>query len=239
MSGLAETTAEQEKYYAKRWHQHASNWVHLIMIALIVSGWGLFITQSGKYVSLSATLDETNVMLNAAILDYNNITAENEQLLSINRKMSKIIPETYAGSNKVYNYIVTYYRRTPNKVANIIANTVMKIAKRYNIDETIIVAVMEEESDFDPYACSSKNARGLMQVRHSVWKDYLEMEDQFDLHYIDTGTDAGVRVLLHYLKKADGDLTEALYLYCGKDRKYPERVFANIGKFMVFNALEE
>lgn len=42
--------------------------------------------------------------------------------------------------------------------------TVRKMSKRYNIDESLILGIMEVESSFNPYAVSYANAIGLMQV---------------------------------------------------------------------------
>jgi len=58
---------------------------------------------------------------------------------------------------------------------------VMKQAKRYNLDPSLIFAIMESESHFNPYAVSSIPAFGLMQVVPSsagkdAW-DYLEKGD--------------------------------------------------------------
>ncbi len=41
---------------------------------------------------------------------------------------------------------------------------VRKAARRYHIDETLILGIMETESTFNPYARSSSNAVGLMQI---------------------------------------------------------------------------
>ncbi|MGL4600887.1 MAG: membrane-bound lytic murein transglycosylase MltC [Plesiomonas sp.] len=41
---------------------------------------------------------------------------------------------------------------------------VRKASKNYNVDESLILAIMQIESSFNPYAVSSANALGLMQV---------------------------------------------------------------------------
>lgn len=42
--------------------------------------------------------------------------------------------------------------------------TIRKMSKRYGIDESLILGIMEVESSFNPYAVSYANAIGLMQV---------------------------------------------------------------------------
>ncbi len=41
---------------------------------------------------------------------------------------------------------------------------VRKMARRYNMDESLILGIMQTESSFNPYAISYANAIGLMQV---------------------------------------------------------------------------
>lgn len=45
-----------------------------------------------------------------------------------------------------------------------IANLVRNLAPEYRLDPKLVLAVVEAESNFDPQALSSKNARGLMQL---------------------------------------------------------------------------
>lgn len=44
------------------------------------------------------------------------------------------------------------------------ANLIRQYAKRYNIDESLIYAIVKTESSFNPYAVSHANAYGLMQI---------------------------------------------------------------------------
>lgn len=54
---------------------------------------------------------------------------------------------------------------------------IRKSAQRYGIDESLILAVMQTESSFNPYAISYANAMGLMQVvPHSAGRDIFKMK---------------------------------------------------------------
>lgn len=54
---------------------------------------------------------------------------------------------------------------------------VRKAAKKYNVDETLILSIMEIESSFNPYAVSRSDALGLMQVvQHTAGKDVFQMQ---------------------------------------------------------------
>ena len=54
---------------------------------------------------------------------------------------------------------------------------VRKVARRYNLDESLILGIMQTESSFNPYAISYANAMGLMQVvPHTAGRDVFQMK---------------------------------------------------------------
>ncbi|MDR0806785.1 MAG: membrane-bound lytic murein transglycosylase MltC [Enterobacteriaceae bacterium] len=54
---------------------------------------------------------------------------------------------------------------------------VRKAARKYKVDETLILAIMQTESSFNPYAVSHSDALGLMQVvQHSAGKDVFKAQ---------------------------------------------------------------
>ncbi|HBO37227.1 MAG TPA: membrane-bound lytic murein transglycosylase MltC [Pasteurellaceae bacterium] len=54
---------------------------------------------------------------------------------------------------------------------------IRQAARRYNIDESLILGIMQTESSFNPYAISYANAMGLMQVvPHSAGRDIFKMK---------------------------------------------------------------
>ncbi|TNH04141.1 membrane-bound lytic murein transglycosylase MltC [Testudinibacter sp. TR-2022] len=80
---------------------------------------------------------------------------------------------------------------------------VRRAARHYNIDESLILAIMQTESSFNPYAISYANAMGLMQVvPHTAGRDVFKIvknregqpnkEYLFDPHQ---NIDAGVAYL--------------------------------------------
>lgn len=57
---------------------------------------------------------------------------------------------------------------------------VRKAAERYGVEESLILAIMQTESSFNPYAVSHADALGLMQVvQHSAGRDVFKMKGKW------------------------------------------------------------
>ena len=54
-----------------------------------------------------------------------------------------------------------------------IAEVTIRQSKKLNLSVALILAVMKKESQFTPYALSSKSAMGLMQVHPITWDEYV------------------------------------------------------------------
>lgn len=87
-----------------------------------------------------------------------------------------------------------------------------------------VLAVIEIESRFDPYAISSVGAQGMMQVM-PFWKNEIGRPDD-NLINVDTNLRYGCTILKYYLDKAEGRMHEALARYNGSYGKYwyPQKV---------------
>lgn len=140
--------------------------------------------------------------------------------------------------DKIESYVKKTFRAIPKSMAKLIAESTTKLSKKYNLEVSVIVGMMKVESNFNPSAVSNKGARGLMQVRWSVWKkvmaEKLGMKDRYDLHNIYDGMEAGVIVFKHYLNKNKGDVSKALYDYVGKNRLYVKNVYETMGRFILY-----
>ncbi len=89
------------------------------------------------------------------------------------------------------------------------ARLIERAASRYRLDELLLAAVIEVESDFDAAAVSPVGALGLMQVMPSTaalygYKDPLNPASNVDL---------GARYLSRMLEAFDGDIELALAAY--------------------------
>ena len=79
---------------------------------------------------------------------------------------------------------------------------VHRAASRAGLEPEIVLALIEVESHFDPYAVSRVGAQGLMQVM-PFWKKEIGRPDD---NLIDTDTNLryGCTILKHYLKREKG-----------------------------------
>ena len=97
-------------------------------------------------------------------------------------------------------------------------------AGRAGLPPELVLAVIEVESNFDPYAISSAGARGLMQVMPFWLREIGRSGDS--LFRVSTNLRYGCTILKYYLEKEQGNLFRALARYNGSlgQQWYPARV---------------
>ena len=88
-------------------------------------------------------------------------------------------------------------------------STVLEASRRYDIEEPLLRAVIEVESDFNRYAISSAGARGLMQLMPETMK-YLGVANPWDPKQNIMG---GARYLKYMVERFSGNLSLALAAY--------------------------
>lgn len=98
-------------------------------------------------------------------------------------------------------------------------------AARAKLKPELVLAIIEVESNFDPFAISSVGARGLMQIMPFWLKEIGRPND--NLFQSNTNLRYGCTILRYYLDKENGNRIRALARYNGSlgRRDYPARVF--------------
>ncbi|MEK6710895.1 MAG: transglycosylase SLT domain-containing protein [Nitrospinota bacterium] len=80
---------------------------------------------------------------------------------------------------------------------------------RHGVDPLLVLAVIQEESQFDPRAVSPRGAMGLMQLTQDT-AQHLGLRDPFDIR---ENIEGGIRYLQFLLERHDWDLRLALASY--------------------------
>ena len=102
------------------------------------------------------------------------------------------------------------------------ANCFRAAAAKYDLPETLLLAVARGESDFEPTARSRANAHGVMQILWPTTANHLGIYRLTQLYDPCTNIDAGARYLKELMNRFDGNLHLALAAY----NYGPERIAA-------------
>lgn len=134
--------------------------------------------------------------------------------------------ENYIMNNNINNLyeIIKLCRSDKNKmfidnkyfIAHV-QESVTESSDKWNVPKSIIYAVINQESDFNPYSLSNKQCYGLMQINYNVWKDQFKIKYPEELYDISFNISCGTRLLKHYYEKY-GDWENALKGYFGISR---------------------
>lgn len=85
-----------------------------------------------------------------------------------------------AGLHVIWSVTIQLVPNHLDKRAHKYLPLVRKAAERYGIDQSLILAIMQTESSFNPYAVSRSDALGLMQVvQHSAGRDVFKMKGKW------------------------------------------------------------
>lgn len=125
-----------------------------------------------------------NSHLKTQIIDKDVIIGEKDAKIQVYvnsiTELKKKIKELLTVENKselhIINYILKYYKKVPPVLAREIAKVAIEKSAEHNVSFHVIVAVMEVESNFDPFSVSklkSDPARGLMQLDIMCGKTHL------------------------------------------------------------------
>lgn len=105
--------------------------------------------------------------------------------------------------------------------------TIWYESKRAGLDVSLVLGLVQVESNFRKFAVSPVGARGYMQVM-PFWSRLIGDGDASRLFHLQTNLRFGCVILRHYLDREKGNLFMALGRYNGSRGKpqYPDAVFA-------------
>jgi hypothetical protein len=105
--------------------------------------------------------------------------------------------------------------------------TVWYESKRAGLDVSLVLGLIQVESNFRKHAISSAGARGYMQVM-PFWVRLIGEGDESVLFRLQPNLRFGCVILRHYLDREKGDVFMALGRYNGSrgQRPYPDAVLA-------------
>ena len=96
--------------------------------------------------------------------------------------------------------------------------SIHKSATQAQLEPELVLAVIQTESSFDPYAVSVVGAQGLMQVM-PFWKKEIGRPSD-NLINIETNLRYGCTILKYYIDKEKGHIANALARYNGSYGSY-------------------
>ncbi|PZQ73676.1 MAG: lytic transglycosylase [Variovorax paradoxus] len=120
-------------------------------------------------------------------------------------------------------------RKVPDRQERIeLLQTIWYEARRSGLEVSMVLGLIQVESNFRKFAVSSAGARGLMQVM-PFWTRVIGDGDPGKLFHMQTNLRFGCVILRHYLDRERGDLFMTLGRYNGSRGRapYPDAVFAN------------
>ncbi|MBI2150691.1 MAG: lytic transglycosylase domain-containing protein [Acidobacteria bacterium] len=81
-----------------------------------------------------------------------------------------------------------------------VAEAIITSTRKYNIDPRLVAAIMIVESRADPFAISTRDSIGIMQIHLPTWGPTADKED-INLFKIEDNVDFGVRILRDYVRR--------------------------------------
>lgn len=100
-----------------------------------------------------------------------------------------------------------------------LAQAIVRSSDRHEIDPRLVASVMIVESRGDPFAISSSDAVGIMQIHVPTWARTIDQED-INLFKIEDNIEFGVRILKDYIEHYGSD--EGIKRYNGWSPNTPE-----------------
>lgn len=156
---------------------------YLIVIMTLIAGWSLSHADIFKYVDENGVAHFTNTP-DTDYPNYKKIISEDKPRVQKQRSRGSSISSEY-------------HQIVENKSA------------KYNVEPSLVKAVIKAESNWDSHAVSQKGAMGLMQLMPSTASD-MAVSNPFNA---EENIDGGTRYLRFLIDRFDGDVSLAIAAY--------------------------
>ena len=173
------------------------------------------LSESAKSVNSQVTNAEKLSNTNSANGDNGNVTANNVARVGQQYATGRNLEDIPMILNNKY---VNFEGKSKSILSNRsdvdmqkIYNAVNAASKKYGVDSKLILSIIKQESDFDPYSTSSCGASGLMQIMPQNFAN-VGVTDKYD---VDQNINGGTKLFKEYLDQFDGNTEMALMAYNG------------------------
>jgi hypothetical protein len=124
-----------------------------------------------------------------------------------------------------------------------IVDSAIKYSGKYDLSPILVLAIIETESEFYPFAVSKENAKGLMQINPVANQRLLLQEGIFreprDIFDPERNIEAGCFLLRSFINESP-DVNTALDKYLGANSiPYKAEIYEVMGKILLLGITEE
>ena len=163
--------------------------------------------------------------------------SDNNKKLVTEKDLDDMKTKKIQKNQKIANYISTKYDIPINNAEKIVYATFEESIKK-NLEPTLVLSLIDNESRFQQHIKSPVGAVGLTQVMPKYHKekiDELRKNEGTDIFSITGNIKVGTQILREYLNQAGGNLKKALQMYNGSvgdsKQRYSNQILSKMREY--------